>query len=87
MIYANWVASGCEARGEQPVPDYAQPSPLEDVETGPDTADTSQCYQGIPLPGDPGYQGCCVQVDGKWQLDPDRKRLTRPEERMRYARL
>ena len=59
-----------------------------------DDANTSQCYQdsGIPLPGDPGYKGVCVQLqggtvqtDGKWVLDPNRKRLTHAEERMRYA--
>ena len=48
---------------------------------------TSRCFQdsGIPLPGDPGYKGCCVQVDGRWGLDPT-KRMTRDEERTRYAR-
>ena len=78
----------------KPYDDLRQPSPLEDVETGPDTAGTSQCYKdsGISLPGDPGYKGVCVQLqggtvqtDGKWVLDPDRKRLTLPEMQKRHA--
>ena len=64
------------------------------VEGEPGYRQTSRCYRdsGIPLPGDPGYEGVCVQLqggtvqtDGKWVLDPDRKRLTRAEMQKRHA--
>ena len=46
---------------------------------------TSKCYHdsGIPLPGDPGYVGCCVLEDGKWV---PRSSMTRSEMLTRYAR-
>ena len=47
----------------------------------------SKCYHetGIPLPGDPGYIGCCKLIDGRWSLDPNRKRSSKAESLTRYA--
>ena len=74
-------------QGSTGASDLRQPSPLEDVETGPDTADTSQCYRdsGIPLPGDPGYKGVCRKWagSGKWAVFSHL--LDRPEMLKRYA--
>ena len=59
----------------------------------PRDTESGECVDlSDPLPGDPGYQGMCVQLqggtvqtDGKWVLDPSRKRLTLPEMQKRHA--
>lgn len=92
QIDSQFSTTGRGAGEAQPMVEHTPQEIIEIDEHGVVTSSadppTSQCYRdsGIPLPGDPGYKGVCRQVDGPWQLDPNRKRMSREDQRTRYAR-
>ena len=67
----------------------------EQVDPNKPDPNTQPEQAGIPLPGDPGYKGVCMQHGGiapfsctprAWAINPARKRMTRAQQKFAYAK-
>jgi hypothetical protein len=47
---------------------YGEPMTADELNERKSTNKLSHYHNRIPIPGDSDYTGCCVCVDGKWQV-------------------